>query len=92
VEAASQVRVSRARRVEVRGMRVKRGGSMRIKNVEEVKGEVIEVEGGEVKVEGGLKVTIGRMRLNHGSLVIQNSKDVVIMEVLNGGLILVKDS
>ena len=70
VETSSKVVISRARRVEVRDVRVMSGGSMTMTRVGEVKGELIELEGGEVKVEGGLKVTIGRLRLNQSSFVI----------------------
>jgi hypothetical protein len=45
-----------------------------------------------MKVERGLQVTIVKIRLNHGSLVILESKDVGIIEIINEGMISVKDS
>ena len=71
VDAGSQVLISRARMVEMRDVRVMREGQVVMTGLQEVKGELIQIgEGGLVKVERGLEVTIRKIRLNHGSLVI----------------------
>jgi hypothetical protein len=89
----SQVVVNKAKRVEMTDVRVVRGGQVVMTGVQEVKGELIKVgEAGEVKIVRGLKVKIGRVRLNNGTLTISESKDVRIFEIINGGLIMVKDS
>ena len=92
VDTGSQVLISRARMVKMKDVRVVREGQVVMTGLQEVKGELIEVgEGGLLKVERGLQVTIRKIRLNHGSLVILESKDVEINEIINEGMISVKD-
>jgi hypothetical protein len=71
VDTGSQVLISRGRMVEMKDVRVMRDGQVIMTGMQEVKAELIEIgEGGLMKVERGLQVTIGKIRLNHGSLVI----------------------
>jgi hypothetical protein len=71
VDTGSQVLISRGRMVEMKDVRLMRDGQVVMKGLQEVKAELIEIgEGGLMKVERGLQVTIGKIRLNHGSLVI----------------------
>jgi hypothetical protein len=71
VDTGSQVLISRGRIVEMKDVRVMRDGQVVLTGLQEVKAELIEVsKGGLMKVERGLQVTIGKIRLNNGSLVI----------------------